>query len=325
MKSIPPKSVYQSGFGVAGCEDPRITKMDEDKRIYMTYNAFNGWLPRVALTSITIKDFIKNKWNWETPVIISPPEQPHKNWIIFPEKIDDKYAILHSIVPTVEIEYRKSLNGIGKNQPYIKSWVGLRDKIPLKEKKITGEVCVHHLWFDDSDYEKYGTRIKWNPAIKTKKDREGLMQGLLQNRIDVIATDHAPHTIEEKNNSYFKAPSGGPLVQHSLPAMLELASRGRITPEKVVEKMCHAPADLFRIEKRGYLREGYYADLVLVNPQKPLKVEKENILYKCGWSPFEGTSFGTSVVSTFVNGRLAYNDGNVDESTKGRPLSFNRS
>jgi len=135
MKSVPPKSVYQSGFGVAGCEDPRLTKMDEENKIYMTYNAFDGWIPRVALTSIKIKDFIKNKWNWETPVIISPNDQPHKNWIIFPEKIDDKYAILHSIVPTVEIEYRKSLNGIGISQPCIKSWVGLRDKVPLKEKR----------------------------------------------------------------------------------------------------------------------------------------------------------------------------------------------
>jgi len=198
-------------------------------------------------------------------------------------------------------------------------------EIPLKDKKITGEVCVHHLWFDDSDYEKYGTRIKWNPAIKTKHDREGLLQGLLQNQIDVIATDHAPHTIEEKNQPYFKAPSGGPLVQHSLSAMLELASRGYITPEKVVEKMCHAPADLFRIDKRGYLREGYYADLVLVDPRKPLKVKKDNLLYKCGWSPFEGITFGASVVSTFVNGHLAYHNGNMDESIKGRPLIFNRS
>ena len=260
-----------------------------------------------------------------------------KNIQYYKEKFGENLPIhYHPLIRSEEACYKSSVKAIRLAQKHgtrlhilhlstLKELSLFDPKIPLKEKKITGEVCVHHLWFDDSDYEKYGTRIKWNPAIKTKKDREGLMQGLLQNRIDVIATDHAPHTIEEKNNSYFKAPSGGPLVQHSLPAMLELASRGRITPEKVVEKMCHAPADLFRIEKRGYLREGYYADLVLVNPQKPLKVEKENILYKCGWSPFEGTSFGTSVVSTFVNGRLAYNDGNVDESTKGRPLSFNRS
>lgn len=201
----------------------------------------------------------------------------------------------------------------------------LNPDIPLKEKKITGEVCVHHLWFDDSGYEKQGTRIKWNPAIKTKNDREGLMQGLLQNRIDVIATDHAPHTLEEKNNTYFKAPSGGPLVQHSLPAMLELASQGHITPERVVEKMCHAPADLFRIDKRGYLREGYYADLVLVDPHKSFTVQKNNLLYKCGWSPFEGITFGASVVSTYVNGHLTCHDGHLDETTKGRPLVFNRS
>ena len=194
--------------------------------------------------------------------------------------------------------------------------------IPLKEKRITAEVCVHHLWFDDSDYERLGTKIKWNPAIKTKNDRKKLLEGVLNDKIDVIATDHAPHTMEEKNNSYFMAPSGGPLVQHSLVAMLELTRTGILSVEKVVEKMCHAPADLFRIEKRGYIKEGYWADLVIIDPDKAWKVKKDNILYKCGWSPFEGVTFHNKIMATFVNGNLVYNDGIFDESAKGIPLRF---
>jgi len=249
---------------------------------------------------------------------------------------DDLPMSYHPLIRSEEACYSSSFKAVKLAQKHgtrlhilhlstLKELSLFNQNIPLKDKKITGEVCVHHLWFDESDYEKYGTLIKWNPAIKTKKDKEGLMQGLLQNRIDVVATDHAPHTIKEKNNSYFKAPSGGPLVQHSLMAMLELASRGSITPEKVVEKMCHAPADLFRIEKRGYLREGYYADLVLVDPKKSLKIEKSNLLYKCGWSPFEGTTFGASVVVTFVNGYPVYQNEKVDESEMGMALRFNHS
>jgi dihydroorotase len=191
-------------------------------------------------------------------------------------------------------------------------------------KKITAEVCIHHLWFDDRDYEKLGTRIKWNPAVKTREDKEGLWTALLNDRIDVVATDHAPHTLEEKNNTYFKAPSGGPMVQHSLAAMLEMSNQGRITPEKIVEKMCHAPADLFKIRERGYLREGFFADLVLIDPHKPWTVSKENILYKCGWSPFEGITFGHSVTHTFVNGELAYHENTVNPSIRGKRLLFNR-
>src|SRR5690606_31249381 len=182
------------------------------------------------------------------------------------------------------------------------------NKIPLKDKKITAEVCIHHLWFTDKDYDTKGTLIKWNPAVKTKADREQLWEALLDDRIDVIATDHAPHTIEEKKNVYTIAPSGGPLVQHALPAMLEMYHKEKISLEKVVEKMCHNPAILFQIEKRGFIKEGYFADLVLVDVNSPWTVKKDNILYKCKWSPFEGTTFKSRITHTFVNGSLVYNN-----------------
>jgi dihydroorotase len=196
--------------------------------------------------------------------------------------------------------------------------------LPLSEKKITAEVCVHHLWFSDEDYKAKGNYIKWNPAVKTAHDREELWKALLDNRIDVIATDHAPHTAEEKEQPYAKAPSGGPLVQHSLIAMLEKSKQGVIPLERVVEKMSHAVADLFRIDKRGYIREGYYADLVLVDPNRSITVDKSNILYKCGWSPFEGVTFSHTVTHTWVNGHLVYRDGTFDESQRGMRLAFNR-
>ena len=194
---------------------------------------------------------------------------------------------------------------------------------PVRDKKITAEVCVHHLWFDERDYPQYGTRMKWNPAVKSPEDKEALWTALLSDKIDVIATDHAPHTLDEKAHPYMKAPSGGPLVQHSLTAMLEFACQGKITVPKIVEKMCHAPADLFRIDKRGYIREGYYADLVLIDPEKRWTVVPENILYKCGWSPFEGTEFSHQVEKTFVNGQLAYNQGAINADVKGKRLLFN--
>jgi dihydroorotase len=198
------------------------------------------------------------------------------------------------------------------------------NKIPLSEKKITAEVCVHHLWFYDEDYAEKGTFIKWNPAIKSQADRDALFEALLADKLDVVATDHAPHTWDEKQNSYFKAPSGGPLVQHSLVAMMEFYHQGKISMAKIVEKMCHAPADCFKVEKRGYIREGYHADLVVVDPKNTWAVEKQNILYKCGWSPFEGIEFNSKVVFTFVNGRLVYENGNFDESVKGNRLLFVR-
>ncbi len=197
-------------------------------------------------------------------------------------------------------------------------------KIPLKEKQITAEVCVHHLWFCDEDYKEKGNLIKWNPAIKTKQDRDAILAGVLENRIDVICTDHAPHTLEEKKQSYFKAPSGGPLVQHSLVAMLEFVHQKKLTIEKVAEKMSHAVADCFRIEKRGYIREGYFADLALVDLNASWTVDRSNTLAKCGWSPFEGTTFQSEVTHTFVNGHLAYEEGRFDEAVKGKRLTFNR-
>ncbi|MDB4113999.1 dihydroorotase [bacterium] len=197
-------------------------------------------------------------------------------------------------------------------------------KKALKDKKITAEVCVHHLWFTSEDYASKGTKIKWNPAVKTKKDREGLWKALNEGRIDVIATDHAPHTLEEKNNVYTKAPSGGPLVQHALEALFEMHRKGYITVEKLVEKVAHNPAILFEIKDRGYIREGYKADLVLINPNAPWTVTKENIAYKCGWSPFEGTTFRARVTHTFVNGHLAYENGKIAKATNGERLTFNR-
>lgn len=195
--------------------------------------------------------------------------------------------------------------------------------IPLREKRITAEACIHHMWFSDADYATKGNYIKWNPAVKAASDRDAILQAVLDNRIDVIATDHAPHTIEEKEQSYVKAPSGGPLVQHALVAMIELSKQGKISIERIAEKMAHAPAELFRIENRGYIREGYWADLVLVDPEKSWTVTKDNLYYKCGWSPFEGTTFHSAVTHTFVNGHLAYAGGAFDESIKGQRLLFN--
>lgn len=198
------------------------------------------------------------------------------------------------------------------------------NEIPLEEKRITSEVCIHHLWFSDEDYAKKGTLIKWNPAVKTKTDREKLWDALLDDRIDVIATDHAPHTVDEKNNPYTKAPSGGPLVQHALLAMLQKEEEGIISLEKIVEKMCHNPAKLFDLDRRGYIKEGFYADLVQVKRNTQNEVKKANILYKCGWSPFEGVTFGSEVVRTFVNGHLAYELGNFSEERHAKRLTFDR-
>ncbi len=199
-----------------------------------------------------------------------------------------------------------------------------RNDIPLKEKKITAEVCVHHLWFTNEDYDTKGSLIKWNPAVKTNEDKEGLWKALQDGRIDVIATDHAPHTSEEKDQVYTKCPSGAPLVQHSLVAMLEMHARRRISLEKIVEKMCHSPAIIFEIEKRGFVREGYKADLVLVDLDSKWTVSKDNLLYKCGWSPLEGTEFSAKVTHTFVNGYLAYENGKVSEEKRGERLLFDR-
>ena len=199
-----------------------------------------------------------------------------------------------------------------------------QNDLPLEKKKITAEACIHHLWFNDADYKRLGTHIKWNPAIKTKEDQEEILRAVLDDRIDVIATDHAPHTIDEKKNTYFNAPSGGPLVQHSLVAMLEFHHQKKISLEKMVQKMSHNPAILFQISKRGFIREGYFADIVLVNPNKPWIVQKDNIVSKCGWSPFEGNTFQSSITHTFVSGYLAYEDGKFNEGVMGQRLAFER-
>ena len=199
--------------------------------------------------------------------------------------------------------------------------ISLFDTTPLMEKKITGEVCVHHLWFSDENYGKYGTRIKWNPAVKTKEDRDALLQGLLNGKLDVIATDHAPHLLEEKLGGCLQAASGGPLVQHSLQIMLEMVKMGKISKEEVVNKMSHAPATLFRVEKRGYIRDGYFADLVLVNPNKDYTVSQDNILYKCKWSPLENETLSSSIEKTFLNGQLAFDKGKV-LGVLGKALTF---
>lgn len=254
----------------------------------------------------------------------------------FREKYGEDVPIeMHPVIRSEEACYRSSSMAVELAREYntrlhilhisTAKETGLFDAdTPLEQKRITSEACIHHLWFDDSYYAEKGTLIKWNPAVKTARDREAILQAVLENRIDVIATDHAPHTLEEKEQTYFKAPSGGPLVQHSLVALLEMYHQGKISLERIVEKACHNPAILFQIDRRGYLREGYYADLVLVNLDEPWEVQKENILYKCGWSPFEGQRFRARVRQTFVCGHLTYSEGKFDETQRGLRLRFNR-
>lgn len=196
--------------------------------------------------------------------------------------------------------------------------------IPIQEKRITAEACIHHLWFSDKDYEKLGAKIKWNPAIKTENDKNGLLWALLENKLDIIASDHAPHTLQEKSGNYFKSLSGGPLVQHALPAMLELFHHGKISVEKIVEKMSHNVAEIYRIKERGFIREGYYADLVLVDLNNKWSVTAENILYKCQWSPFFDKVFKSKIVKTFVNGNLVFDNGKFDDVNKGKRLKFSK-
>lgn len=273
-----------------------------------------------------------------TLVAVHCEDEPsiQENLRIMKERFGDDIPVdYHPLIRSEEACYRSSSLAVELARKYdtrlhvlhlsTARELGLFDPgIPLERKKITAEVCVHHLWFHDADYERLGTLIKWNPAIKSMEDRDELLKGLLANRLDVVATDHAPHTIQEKEKTYLQAPSGGPLVQHSLVAMLELFHKGVISIEKLVEKMCHAPAICFRVKNRGFIREGYAADLVLVDLNAPWKVSRENILYKCGWSPFEGQVFRSSVSHTFVNGHLAYREGEFDESRKGERLVFDR-
>ncbi|WP_455639753.1 dihydroorotase [Parabacteroides sp.] len=242
--------------------------------------------------------------------------------ISFHSKIRSEEACYASSAEAVELATRLNSRLHILHLSTAKELTLLSNAIPLNEKKITGEVCVHHLWFHDGDYAKYGNRIKWNPSIKTLEDRIALRNAVNDNTIDIVATDHAPHLPSEKEGSCLKAASGGPLIQHSLVAMLEMVAEGCFTYEKVVEKMAHMPAELFHIDRRGYIRPGYYADLVLVDPDKSWTVTSDNILYKCGWSPFEGTTFHHSVTQTFVNGRLVYDNGIINDDVRGMEVRY---
>ena len=259
----------------------------------------------------------------------------NKNLNIYKEKYGDNIPInCHPKIRTEEACFKSSSLAIElakkhKTRLHIfhistaKELSHFSNDLPIEKKQITSEACIHHLWFSEKDYDKKGAFIKWNPSVKTENDKKKLIDAVNSNLIDVVASDHAPHTIIEKDNNYIKCPSGGPLVQHSLVAMLDLYHDGLISLEKIVEKMCHNPAKLFRIKKRGFIKEGYYADLTILDLNKSWTVSKENILYKCGWSPFEGHTFKSSVQSCFVNGNLVYNSGKFDESFRGLPLEFN--
>ncbi len=249
----------------------------------------------------------------------------------FGEDIPIKY---HPLIRSAEACYESSAEAIELADRYgarlhvlhlsTAKEMQLFDAKPLSEKKITAEACVHHLWFTDDDYERLGSRIKWNPAIKTERDRNELRKALLENKLDVVASDHAPHTLKEKEGGALKAASGGPLVQHSLQMMLQLASQNVLSKEQVVEKMCHAPAKLFGVKDRGFIREGYFADMVMVNPNKPYTITTDNILYKCGWSPLEGETFSSSIQTTILNGKIAFHNGEVVGEPSGEMLEFRR-
>ncbi|MGO4913740.1 dihydroorotase [Leeuwenhoekiella sp. W20_SRS_FM14] len=263
-------------------------------------------------------------------------ETIRENLAIYTERYGDDIPInMHPIIRSAEACYISSSRAIALAKETgarlhvfhlstAKEMELFDNKTPLKDKKITAEVCIHHLWFSDADYEEKGTLIKWNPAVKTQADQDALWEALLDDRLDVIATDHAPHTLEEKQNVYTKAPSGGPLVQHALPAMLEMYHEEKISLEKIVEKMCHNPAILFEVEKRGFIKPGYFADLVMVDLYNPWTVTTDNILYKCKWSPFEGSTFKSRITHTFVNGRLAYKNFKVYDDKFAKRLTFNR-
>ena len=274
----------------------------------------------------------------ECPVIIAVHSEDESiiqaNLKSYKEKYGDDIPVeAHPLIRSEEACYRSSEILVGLAKKYnarlhllhlstARELELLDNTIPLKDKSITGEVCVHHLWFDDRDYADLGSRIKWNPAIKTEKDKLGLMEGLISNKIDIIATDHAPHLLKEKDNPYTSCPSGAPLIQHSLVAMLGFYHMGRLPLETIVDKMCHSPAILYRIKERGFIRKGYHADLVLVDMDAPWTVAPENILYKCGWSPLEGVTFKSRVNMCWVNGRLVFDQGRFDESVKGERLEF---
>ncbi|MBQ4279433.1 MAG: dihydroorotase [Rikenellaceae bacterium] len=257
------------------------------------------------------------------------------NMALYKEKYGDAVTpAMHPLIRSAEACYRSSAKAVGLADRYgshlhvlhlsTARELALFDSKPLADKKITNEVCVHHLWFSDADYARKGNFIKWNPAIKTAADRDALRAGLVSGRVDVVATDHAPHTLEEKRQPFLQAPSGGPLVQHSLAAMMELAGQGVLTVEQVVGKMCHAPAVRFAVRERGFLRQGYHADIAIVDPAAPWTVAKENIRYKCGWSPFEGERFAARVTHTIIGGHVVYENGEIDPDFRGVRLEFDR-
>jgi dihydroorotase len=272
------------------------------------------------------------------PITAHCEDEPiiRKNSEIYREKYGENVPVkMHPLIRSREACFRSSSHAVSLAREFNTQLHILHlstadelklfsNDLPLRYKRITGEVCVHHLWFDDSSYDELGTLIKWNPAIKTRFDRDALINGVNNNLIDIIATDHAPHTLAEKRNSYFNVPSGGPLIQHTLVVMLELWHRKIFSLEKIVEKMCHNPAILFNIRNRGFIREGYQADLCLVDPASPWSVSKENILYKCGWSPFEGVTFKSKVVHTIVNGTIVYDNGVINNDYRGQRLMFDR-
>ena len=285
------------------------------------------------------KETLKNIFT-NSPVLIATHNEDEeiiqKNIASYKVKYGDKTPIsAHAFIRSEEACYKSSSIAVELAEKYkarlhilhlstAKELSLFTNKIPSKDKKITAEVCVHHLWFSYDDYKKYGTKIKWNPAIKTKNDRDKLLEAVINNKIDVIATDHAPHLLVEKEGSYFKAMSGGPLVQHSLAIMLELFHQNKISLQKVVEKMCHIPADIFQVAKRGYIRKNYKADLIIVDTNTEWEVSKNNILYKCGWSPFEGQKLKSKVRTTIINGTVVYDDGIFNEDFRGERLIFER-
>jgi len=260
-----------------------------------------------------------------------------KNTAEFKERYGDDMPVkYHSQIRNEEACYKSSSFAVGLARKFgtklhilhistAKETHLFDNTVPLEKKKITAEACIHHLWFNENEYDRLGTMIKWNPAIKTERDQKEILNALLDDRIDVIATDHAPHTLEEKANKYFEAPSGGPLVQHTLVAMMEFVYQKKISIERMVQKMSHNPAILFEIEKRGFIREGFFADLVLVDANQPWQVNKGNVMAKCGWSPFEGQEFHSKILNTWVSGHLAYSNGKINEGKMGSRLQFLRS
>lgn len=276
----------------------------------------------------------------QSPVLIATHCEDEQtiidNLAVYKERYDDIPVKYHPLIRSAEACYKSSSYAVSLAKKFntrlhilhistAREVALFANDIPLKEKRITAEACIHHLWFCDEDYETKGNFIKWNPAIKTSADRDAILKAVLDNHIDVIATDHAPHTTEEKQQNYLKAPGGGPLVQHALIAMLEMYHQQKISLEKIAEKMSHAVADCFQIDNRGYIREGFAADLVLVNLNKPQVITKEGLLYKCKWSPFEGDTFQSSVITTFVNGNKVFDNNKIIEGTLGERLLFNRS